>query len=98
LKGIEWQQSAPALQPRGMINQGNMCFENSVCLSCGCRIKFLAETFDQILQVLVFCAPFYNLMHALSQHLRHDLSGKTRLLEATYDTSLSALVTALMSY
>jgi hypothetical protein len=30
LKGVEWQQTAPTLQPRGMINQGNMCFENSV--------------------------------------------------------------------
>lgn len=38
---------------------------------------------DQILQALVFCPPFYNLIRLLGQSLPHDLSGANRLLEAT---------------
>lgn len=37
----------------------------------------------QILQALVFCPPFYNLIRLLGQSLQHDLSGANKLLEAT---------------
>lgn len=39
LQGVEWQSTTPPIYPRGIINTGNMCFENSVrlCSNSGQR-------------------------------------------------------------
>ncbi|KAK0542794.1 hypothetical protein OC846_006456 [Tilletia horrida] len=55
---------APLTYPRGLMNQGNMCFANS------------------ILQVLVYCAPFYNLFTLIGQNIPQDLSNRNPLVEA----------------
>ncbi|OLL26064.1 putative ubiquitin carboxyl-terminal hydrolase 3 [Neolecta irregularis DAH-3] len=47
---------APFIQPRGLVNTGNMCFMNA------------------ILQVLIFCPPFYNLLHSVGTKVAHDFS------------------------
>ncbi|KAK5113136.1 hypothetical protein LTR85_010954 [Meristemomyces frigidus] len=53
------------LEPRGLVNTGNMCYMNS------------------ILQVLVFCAPFYNFLEQVRQRTVHSLKSETPLIDAT---------------
>ncbi|KAE8186864.1 hypothetical protein CF328_g7100, partial [Tilletia controversa] len=55
---------APLTHPRGLINQGNMCFANA------------------ILQVLVYCAPFFNLFTLIGQSIPQDLANRNPLVEA----------------
>ncbi|KTW26157.1 hypothetical protein T552_03049 [Pneumocystis carinii B80] len=52
------------IQPRGLINIGNVCFMNV------------------ILQVLVFCPPFYNLLDEIGKKMTHDLVNDTSLISA----------------
>jgi ubiquitin carboxyl-terminal hydrolase 10 len=63
LAGVERQFTlfdGAEIAPRGLINNGNMCFANS------------------ILQVLVYCAPFWNLMQLLRRETKGDLSGQSK--------------------
>ncbi|KXT12295.1 hypothetical protein AC579_5659, partial [Pseudocercospora musae] len=52
------------LEPRGLVNTGNMCYMNS------------------ILQVLVFCVPFYNFLDQVRQRTVHSMKGDTPLVDA----------------
>ena len=82
LQGVEWQSTTPPIYPRGIINTGNMCFENSVRLLPDQQICCLAGDIVQILQALLYCAPFYNLIRLVGQFTTQDLR-KTRLMDAT---------------
>jgi ubiquitin carboxyl-terminal hydrolase 10 len=52
------------LEPRGLINTGNMCYLNSV------------------LQILTFCAPFYDFMDQVSKRAAHSFKSDTPLIDA----------------
>ncbi|GIZ38017.1 hypothetical protein CKM354_000144400 [Cercospora kikuchii] len=52
------------LEPRGLVNTGNMCYMNS------------------ILQVLVFCVPFYNFLDQVRQRTVHSMKSDTPLIDA----------------
>ncbi|OAA39045.1 Peptidase C19, ubiquitin carboxyl-terminal hydrolase 2 [Beauveria brongniartii RCEF 3172] len=52
------------LEPRGLINTGNMCYMNSV------------------LQVLMFCSPFYDFLDQISKRAAHSFKSETPLLDA----------------
>lgn len=64
LNALNHRHPISHLVPRGLVNNGNICFANA------------------ILQVLVHCPPFYNLLHHLGQIVPHDFSSKTPLLDA----------------
>lgn len=52
------------LEPRGLVNTGNMCYMNSV------------------LQVLVFCIPFYNFLDVVGANAKHSFKSETPLIDA----------------
>ncbi|KAM0432363.1 hypothetical protein ACHAPT_004905 [Fusarium lateritium] len=52
------------LEPRGLINTGNMCYMNSV------------------LQVLMFCVPFFDFLSQISKRAVHSFKSETPLIDA----------------
>ncbi|SPN97714.1 related to ubiquitin carboxyl-terminal hydrolase 10 [Cephalotrichum gorgonifer] len=52
------------IEPRGLINGGNMCYMNSV------------------LQVLLFCGPFYDFLDYISKKAAHSFKRETPLMDA----------------
>lgn len=56
--------TSPLIEPRGLINKGNMCFMNAV------------------LQVLVYCPPFYNLFDRIGREVRQKINSRTPLMDA----------------
>ncbi|KAI1321063.1 hypothetical protein EDD11_008644 [Mortierella claussenii] len=56
--------SSPLIQPRGLVNNGNMCFMNA------------------ILQPLLHCPPFYNLLTQIGKHVVHKFKSTTPLVDS----------------
>ncbi|KAF9114590.1 hypothetical protein BGX27_010346 [Mortierella sp. AM989] len=55
---------SPLIQPRGLVNNGNMCFMNA------------------ILQPLLHCPPFYNLLMQIGKHVVHKFKSTTPLVDS----------------
>ncbi|KAI4139541.1 MAG: hypothetical protein L6R39_006236 [Caloplaca ligustica] len=52
------------IEPRGLLNTGNMCYMNAV------------------LQILIFCVPFYDLLEQLGRRATHSFKSETPLVDA----------------
>ncbi|KAL8719104.1 MAG: hypothetical protein Q9225_003839 [Loekoesia sp. 1 TL-2023] len=52
------------IEPRGLVNTGNMCYMNAV------------------LQILIFCVPFHNLLEKLGRRATHSFKSETPLVDA----------------
>lgn len=52
------------LEPRGLVNSGNLCYMNS------------------ILQVLLFCVPFYDFLDQVAKRAAHSFKSETPLVDA----------------
>jgi len=64
LYNVENEEKIPFLEPRGLVNTGNMCYMNS------------------ILQVLVFCVPFFGFLDQVGKRAVHSFKSDTPLVEA----------------
>ncbi|KAI9834477.1 MAG: hypothetical protein M1826_002631 [Phylliscum demangeonii] len=63
------------LEPRGLVNTGNMCYMNSMEF-----VSFEAD-FNQVLQILIFCTPFSQFLERVGQHSKHSFKDNTPLLD-----------------
>lgn len=61
---VDSQQKISFLEPRGLVNTGNLCYMNS------------------ILQVLLFCVPFYNFLDQVAKRAVHSFKSETPLVDA----------------
>lgn len=70
------------LEPRGLVNTGNMCYMNSVSLCLVLAFRDKSLTRNQILQILVFCVPFYNFLENIGTQAAHSFKSDTPLMDA----------------
>ena len=69
------------LEPRGLVNAGNMCYMNAVRPAHE-LISIIFLILAQILQVLVFCVPFYNFLEKIGRQAAHSFKSDTPVLDA----------------
>jgi ubiquitin carboxyl-terminal hydrolase 10 len=69
------------IEPRGLVNTGNMCYMNSVGTFSGDMWLIF-----KVLQVLIFCPPFYELLEQVGKRASHSFKGETPVLDAMWDS------------
>lgn len=71
------------LEPRGLINTGNMCYMNSVSWHA---IRFadlhLLNAREQVLQILVSCIPFYQFLDHVGRRISHSVHSAFPMVDA----------------
>lgn len=70
------------LEPRGLVNTGNMCYMNSVSCDLNYANRTELTSCAQILQVLVFCVPFYTFLDQVRQRTVYSMKSDTPLVDA----------------
>ncbi|KAH7405639.1 hypothetical protein DE146DRAFT_690369 [Phaeosphaeria sp. MPI-PUGE-AT-0046c] len=61
---VDSEKKASFIEPRGLVNTGNLCYMNS------------------ILQVLLFCVPFYDFLDQVAKRAVHSFKSETPLVDA----------------
>jgi ubiquitin carboxyl-terminal hydrolase 10 len=80
---VDSEKKVSFTEPRGLVNTGNLCYMNSVG-----QIRWLPYfqllTVLQILQVLLFCVPFYDFLDQVAKRAVHSFKSETPLVDALY--------------
>ena len=80
VESISHSSKISFLEPRGLVNTGNMCYMNSV--SGMIEFPNEANICPQILQILVFCSPFFNFLDHIGKRAAHSFKSDTPLMDA----------------
>lgn len=81
----QYSEKIAFLEPRGLVNTGNMCYMNSV------RFRFERQDFpptlvltglEQVLQVLLYCVPFYQFLDHVGRRAPHSFKSDLPLIDA----------------
>ena len=80
-------------RPRGLVNTGNVCYMNSV----GNDLSYVKTHLRpvQVLQVLLFCAPFFDFLDQINTLTAQDTKTKTPMIDALSVASLHRVGTLL---
>ena len=80
----EYSDKVAFLEPRGLVNTGNMCYMNSVCYiySRSAINRSYTNVTLQVLQVLVSCVPFYRFLDHLGRQAAHSIQSDFPLIDA----------------
>lgn len=72
------------IEPRGLVNTGNMCYMNAVNLSRSKSFRFERSLINgaQVLQILLFCVPFYSFLDSVGKRAAHSFKSDTPMLDA----------------
>jgi ubiquitin carboxyl-terminal hydrolase 10 len=71
------------LEPRGLINTGNMCYMNSVSWRTICFAdSHLLKVWEQVLQILVSCIPFYQFLDHVGRRASHSVHSAFPMVDA----------------
>jgi ubiquitin carboxyl-terminal hydrolase 10 len=70
------------LEPRGLVNTGNMCYMNSVRSYLWHLTTFHDPDLSQILQGLLYCVPFYSFLEVVASRAAHSFKSETPMLDA----------------
>ena len=70
------------LEPRGLVNTGNMCYMNSVSQPMNFKHSAMSLILSKVLQILVFCIPFYNFLETVNRQAVHNFRSDTPLMDA----------------
>jgi ubiquitin carboxyl-terminal hydrolase 10 len=69
------------LQPRGLVNNSNTCYMNSVGSALVPKDDWFLLIF-QVLQILIFCVPFYDFLDKIAQKATHQFKSDTPVIDA----------------
>jgi len=88
----------PFLEPRGLVNTGNMCFMNAVCKITLFTHRYQGLTISQVLQMLVFCGPFYYFLDRVGKEAAHNFKNETPLIDAMFVIPVALRMQLLIVY
>ena len=72
------------LEPRGLVNTGNMCYMNSVrlCWMSSEETTLTRIVPKQVLQILVSSVPFYQFLDHIGQRAAHSFQSEVPMIDA----------------
>ena len=71
------------LEPRGLVNTGNMCYMNAVIKNlCSPLVSCALSNNEQVLQILLYCVPFYDFLDSVGKRAAHSFKSDTPLVDA----------------
>ena len=81
-ESVRYSDKIAFLEPRGLVNTGNMCYMNSVRLFRHTLERIEKLTCKQILQILVSCVPFFQFLDLVGRRAAHSFHSDAPMIDA----------------